>query len=121
MERDSDCKRRERYVCDLALRVMHGIQKDNCDGYAAQIAFYFLFAIFPFLLFLTTLLAYLQQPDLFRLLLRLLGRFIPGQVLALMEKNLYALVSVQQKGLLSFGVLLSLWTASNAVTALTTA
>jgi membrane protein len=102
---------------ELARRVARGVLKDNCDGYAAQIAFFFLFAMFPFLLFLTTLLAYLPVPDLFGLLLKILGRFIPGDVLSLVEENIRALVSVQQRGLLSIGVVLSLWNGSNAVIA----
>ena len=105
-------------VWELAGRVFRGVLKDNCDGYAAQIAFFFLFALFPFLLFLATLLAYLPVPDLIRVLLRILGHFVPGDVLSLVEKNLRVLVSVQQGGLLSFGVLLSLWTSSNAVIAI---
>ncbi|MFA7061860.1 MAG: YihY/virulence factor BrkB family protein, partial [Pedobacter sp.] len=106
---------------DLASRVARGILKDNCDGRAAEIAFFSLFALFPCLLSLTTLLAYLPVPDLFQVLLRIMGRFIPGDVLLLVEKNLRTLVSVQQGGLLSFGVLLSLWTASNALIAVQTA
>jgi len=108
-------------VLELAVRVAGGIQKDNCKGYAAQIAFFFLFALFPFLLSLTTLLAYLPAPGLIRMLLRIIGHFAPDDVLYLVEKNLRDLVSVHQRGLLSFGVLLSLWTASNAVIAIRTA
>ena len=106
---------------ELTCRVARGLIKDNTDGYAAQIAFNFLFALFPFLLFLTTLLAYLPVPDLFRLLLKILGHFVPGGVLALVEENLRVLVSVQQGGLLSISVLLSLWTSSNTVIAIITA
>jgi len=106
---------------ELVGRVFRGVLKDNCDGYAAQIAFFFLFALFPFLLSLTTLLAYLPVPDLLRVLLRILGHFAPGDVVSLVEKNLRALVTVQQGGLLSFGVLMSLWTSSNAVIAVQTA
>ena len=102
---------------ELARRVTRGLLNDDCDGYAAQIAYFFLFAIFPFLLFLTTLLAYLPVPDMFRLLLKILGRFIPGNVLSLVQENIRALVSVQQGGLLTIGVLLSLWNGSNAVAA----
>ncbi len=106
---------------ELAGRVARSIQKDNCDGFAAQIAFFFIFALFPFLLFLTTLLAYLPVPDMLRLLLKILGRFAPGDVLALVEDNLRSLVIVQKGGLLSISVFLSLWTASKAVTAVITA
>jgi membrane protein len=100
---------------DLTSRVVRGVLKDNCDGHAAEIAFFFLFALFPCLLSLTTLLAYLPVPDLFRVLLKIMGSFVPGDVLLMIEENLRTLVTVQQGGLLSFGILLSLWTASNAV------
>jgi len=106
---------------ELAGRVARGILKNNCGRSAAQMAFFFLFALFPFLLFLTTLLAYLPVPDLVRMLLGILGRFVPGEVLSLVEENLRDLVSEQKGGLLSIGVLLSLWTASNALTAVITA
>lgn len=106
---------------ELTGRVARSIQKDNCDGFAAQIAFFFIFALFPFLLFLTTLLAYLPVPDMLRLMLKILGRFAPGDVLALVEDNLRSLVIVQKGGLLSISVFLSLWTASKAVTAVITA
>lgn len=105
----------------LICRVARGVLKDDCDGYAAQIAFFCLFALFPCLLTLTTLLAYLPVPDLFLVLLGIMGRFLPGDVLALVEDNLHALVTVQQGGLLSIGVLLSLWTSSNAVLSVQTA
>lgn len=103
---------------ELTRRVVRGILKDNCDGYAAQIAFFFLFALFPCLLTLTTLLAYLPVPDLFRFLLKIMGRFVPGDVMYLVRENLRVLVSVQQGELLSIGVLLSLWTSSNAMIAI---
>lgn len=106
---------------ELTGRVARNIQKDNCDGFAAQIAFFLIFALFPFLLFLTTLLAYLPVPDLMRLLLKILGHFAPSNIILLVEDNLRSLVIVQKGGLLSIGVLLSLWTASKAVTTVVTA
>ena len=108
-------------IWDLVSRVARGILKDNCDGRAAETAFFSLFALFPCLLSLTTLLAYLPAPDLFQVLLRIMGRFIPAAALFLVEENIRTLVSVQQGGLLSFGVLLSLWTASNALISVQTA
>ena len=47
---------------ELARRVIHEIQEDDCLGRAAQLGYYFLFALFPFFLFLTTLLGYLPIP-----------------------------------------------------------
>src|SRR3974390_3501182 len=106
---------------ELAVRVVTGILKDKCNGYAAQIAFFFLFALFPFLLSLITLLAYLPVPGLIGMLLRIIGLFAPDDVLYLVEKNLRVLFSEHQGGLLSISIVLTLWTASNAVISIQTA
>lgn len=106
---------------DLAGRVVRGIRKDHCVGHAAEIAFFFLFALFPCLLALTSLLAYLPVVDLAQVLLNLLDNLLPNAVLSLLEKNLQTLVQVQKGGLLTLGILLALWSASNAVTAFQTA
>lgn len=108
-------------VWKLAGLVTRGILKDNCEVYAAQMAYFFLFALFPFLLFLTTLLAYLPVPNLLQVLLGTLGSFVPAEILSLMEGNLRNLVSVRQGGLLSIGAVLALLTASSGVTAVITA
>ena len=47
-------------ITELTKRVVHSVYKDNAIGQAAQLAYYFLFALFPFLLFLTTLLGFLR-------------------------------------------------------------
>jgi membrane protein len=101
---------------ELARRVMHEIQKDECLGRAAQLAYYFLFALFPFFLFLTTLLGYLPIPDLLDRLLETLGQMLPGEALQLVEDNIRQLVTGQRGGLLSFGILAALWTSSSALT-----
>ncbi len=109
------------FLRKLAVRVAHSMMKDNCDVYAAQMAFYFFFALFPCMLFMTTLLAYLPVPDLLQIVLKILGQFMPTSVLSLVEENLRALISARQGGLLSIGAFLSLWTGSSAVIAIMTA
>ena len=46
---------------------------DDCLGKAAQLSYAFLFALFPFVLFLTTLLGYLPLPNLMEEILALLA------------------------------------------------
>ena len=46
-------------VTALVKRVLSKAWADDCLGKAAQLSYAFLFALFPFLLFLTTLLGYL--------------------------------------------------------------
>jgi membrane protein len=103
---------------ELARRVIHEIQKDECLGRASQLAYYFLFALFPFFLFLTTLLGYLPIPDLLDRLLATLGQMLAGEALQLVEDNIRQLVTGRRGGLLSFGILAALWTSSSALTAI---
>ena len=105
-------------VQELVRRVVREIQQDDCLGRAAQLAYYFLFALFPFFLVLTTLLGYLPIPNLLDRLMDMLGRMLPGEALQLVQDNLHELVSGQRGGLLSFGLLAALWTSSSALTAI---
>jgi membrane protein len=105
-------------VTELGRRVMAEIQDDDCLGRAAQLAYYFLFALFPFFLFLTTLLGYLPIPNLLDRLMDMLGPMLPGEALHLVQDNIRQLVTGRRGGLLSFGILAALWTSSSALTAI---
>jgi membrane protein len=105
-------------VQELARRVVREIQQDDCLGRAAQLAYYFLFALFPFFLVLTTLLGYLPISNLLDRLMDMLGQMLPGEALQLVQDNLHELVSGERGGLLSFGLLAALWTSSSALTAI---
>jgi membrane protein len=105
-------------VKELGRRVIHETQEDDCFGRAAQLAYYFLFALFPFFLVLTTLLGYLPIPNLMDRLMEMLGQMLPGDALHLVQDNVHDLVTGQRGGLLSFGILAALWTSSSAITAI---
>ena len=105
-------------VRELARRVIHEIQDDDCFGRAAQLAYYFLFALFPFFLFLTTLLGYLPIPNLLERMMEVLAQVLPGDALRMVQENLRQLVTGERGGLLSFGILAALWTSSSALTAI---
>ena len=98
---------------ELTRRVIREIQHDDCVGRAAELAYYFLFALFPFFLFLTTLLGYLPVPNLLDRILELLAQFLPGEALTLIQDNVRQLVTDQRGGLLSFGFVAALWTSSS--------
>ena len=106
-------------VKELGQRVIHEIQQDDCLGRAAQLAYYFLFALFPFFLVLTTLLGYLPVPNLMDRLLETLAEMLPGEALQLVQDHVRELVTNRRGGLLSLGLLAALWTSSSAVTAIT--
>ena len=105
-------------ITDLATRVIKEVQEDNSLGWAAQLAYYLLFAVFPFVLFLTALMGYLPIPNLMERLLTALATLLPGEVVTLLQDNIRQLVTEQKGGLLSFGILAALWASSNAVVAI---
>ncbi len=103
----------------LAKRVWQEMSNDDIPAYAAQLAYYFLFSLFPFFIFLAALLAYIPIPDLIGQIMTMLGEFLPASVLDMVSGTVLELVTDQKSGLLSFGILLALWAASGAITAIT--
>ena len=102
----------------LTQRVFACVRKTNCVGNAAALAYYFLFSLFPFLLFLTALLAYLPMNNLLEQMIALLAQVMPGEAHQLVRHYIDGLLAQPRSGVLSFGILFALWTASNAVTAI---
>src|SRR6266511_3514529 len=97
-------------------RLIKAIHNDDCFGRAAQLAYYFFFALFPFLLFLTTLVGYIPIPNLTDRIMELLVQILPGDASHLVQDNVHEVVTVQRGGLLSFAILAALWTSSSAIT-----
>lgn len=85
-------------------------------GLSAQLAYFFLLSLFPFLMFLITLLGYLPVDN--RLILELLSEYLPQDVTMMIEQNLTQLINHRSSGLLSIGAIGTLWSASNGFNAL---
>lgn len=77
---------------------------------AAQCAYYFLLSLFPFLLFVITLLGFL--PFTSEQILHLITDLAPGATNQLIETNIRGIVDVRRSGLLSIGLLVTLWSTS---------
>ena len=105
-------------VTELGKGVWREVQDDNCTGQAAQLAFYLIFAAFPFLLFLATLLGYIPIPNLMDRIMEYLGTLLPGEAVNLVRDNVRQLITDQKGGLLSFGIATALWTSSSAFVAI---
>jgi membrane protein len=88
---------------------------------AAQLAYYFLFALFPFLFFLVTLTAYLPVQGAVQELLARASEVMPDQAMAIVQDQLDKLVTVQRPKLLTVSLLLAIWSASRGVDAIRTA
>ncbi len=105
-------------VTELARRVISEVQRDNCLTYAAALAYYFLFALFPFFMFLTALLGFLHLPNLLDQIIAMLSQVLPAQATQLVQEQLADLTAQQRGGLLSFGIIAALWTSSSAIVAI---
>ncbi len=74
---------------DLAKRVYAEVMDDDVLGRSAQLSYYFLLALFPALLFLTSLLGYLAGEDsqLRQGLFQSLSAVLPGDASQLISKT----------------------------------
>lgn len=88
------------------------MQSDDHIGRAAQFSYFILLSLFPLLIFLVSLFPYLPISE--RDLLGLVEDFAPQQSIELIETNL-AQLSQKNSTILSFGLLGTLWSASNSI------
>ena len=108
-------------VTELAKRVWSEFSDDEVSDRAAALAYYFLFALFPALLFLTALLGLLPIPDLMDRLMGYISEALPGDAASIIEKTLDEIVAGAGSGLLSIGVLGALWAGSNGMSSIMSA
>jgi membrane protein len=92
--------------------------KDNCLALAAQLAYYFFFALFPTLLFMVALASYFPLTTLIDDLFRTLGGFMPPEALQLITDQMIKISDDGQGGLLTLGVLLAVSSSSAAMVAI---
>lgn len=90
--------------------------KDDVFGTAAELSYYFLLALFPLLIFLTSLIGFL--PITHGGLVSDLERVVPPDAMKLVRETLADVVSHRSGGLLSFGLIFALWSASSGVASL---
>ncbi|RJG08076.1 YihY/virulence factor BrkB family protein [Noviherbaspirillum cavernae] len=90
---------------------------DDMMTHASALSYQVIFSIFPFVIFLVALLGFLHLPGFFDWLLQQASAIFPEQA---MEQVIGVIQQLQQPqgGLLSFGAILALWTASAGTRAL---
>lgn len=103
---------------DLGRCLWEESQKDEILGRAAQLAYYFLLALFPALLFLTALMGLFPLDQAMPELMEYLRTVLPADALSLLEKYLDNVVKGSSGDILSLGLLGALWASSSGVTAI---
>jgi membrane protein len=98
---------------ELVKRTWRETNEDNVFGRAAELAYYFLLALFPMLIFLTSLVGFL--PGAQENIIGAIGKAAPPQVMDLVRQFMHDVVENRSGGLLSLGILGTIWAASNGV------
>ena len=96
--------------------LMIGIQRVDIFGMGAQLAYFFLLSFFPLIIFLVTLLPYLnlRQEQVFEFM----ADIMPLEVYKLIERTLTDVLTHQNSGLLSISIIGTIWSASRGINAL---
>jgi membrane protein len=105
----------------LARQVWERMWAHSIDERAASLSYYFLFALFPALLFLTALLGLIPVPRMMDRLMGYARQVLPPDAASVVDRTLGEVVSGASGGLASLGVLVALWAASNGMASLMSA
>jgi membrane protein len=105
----------------FAKKLARRISDNAATDRAATLSYYFVFALFPFLFTLVTLAAYLPVKGGIDQLMARLDPLMPEAAMGIIRGQLTTLATQQRPHLLTFGLLLALWSASRGVDALRTA
>jgi membrane protein len=105
-------------IAHLGRRVWTDIGHNEIMDRSAALSYYFIFALFPTLLFLTALLALLPIPDLLDRLMAYVSDVLPGDAGGLVQKTLGQALQDADAGLLSLGAVTALWAASSGMTSI---
>ncbi|MFD1708302.1 YihY/virulence factor BrkB family protein [Siminovitchia sediminis] len=96
--------------------IVRKVLENDVTGFAAQLSYFFLLSLFPMLIFLFTLLPYtpLTQQDIFNLI----KDFAPERTYTLIKQTISGIMDNRNGGLLSIGIIATLWSASKGMNAL---
>lgn len=102
---------------DFFRRLKDKISDDDILGNAAQVAFYFSFALFPLLLFLMSLLGIIlsDKTELQAELFTILGQVMPASAFELVRTTMEEVTAHASGGKLTLGLLITLWSASAGI------
>jgi membrane protein len=100
----------------FAKRLFKRYVAHNVAANSAQIAYYWIMAFFPFLIFIITLLTYTNIPS--GILLDYIAKIVPSSLVPFIANTINQFILHRSTTLLSVGVLVTLWSGGTAVNAL---
>ena len=105
-------------LTEICEEIWEEVRAADVLGRSAQLAYYFFFALFPFLICIIASLSVLGSADRGRaLLFKLFARFLPVPAFQLISATFNEILRAGGPLKMSFGILVSLWSASMGMTA----
>lgn len=107
-------------VWQLIKRVVHAAAEDDLLDYASGLAFSFLLALFPLLLFMLALFGLFasRSSELQTSLLSYFADFLPPSAFQLLNDTTMELAKSSSGGKLTFGIVLALWFGSGGISSM---
>jgi membrane protein len=100
---------------ELARRTIKGCVEDDVLNLAAELGYYFMFALFPALLCVVAIASFFPLQHFTDDVVQMLGPVLPSAGLTIIKDQMLRLAEGKNGGLLSLGVLAALWTTAVAM------
>jgi membrane protein len=105
----------------LVKRTLRESIRDDADGLAAQLGYYFFLSLFPMLLFLIALASLFPLQHLTDETVRMLQPIAPAEVITIIKDQMLAIANSRSTALLSLGLIGAIWSSSAAMGAIVSA
>ena len=110
-------KARENKMIQFVKKMIRRYSAHNVSTTSAYMAYYWVLAFFPFIIFLISLLSYTKIPV--GVLLLYISEIVPDSLVPVIEDTIKQFILYRSTALISVGGLVTLWSAGTAVNALT--
>ncbi|MFD0051305.1 YihY/virulence factor BrkB family protein [Actinomycetes bacterium NPDC127524] len=102
-------------VISFGIELNKKVKRDRATGLASEQAYYYLLALFPLLILLLSILPYLSlEPSK---ALDFMNTFLPSETASVIHDNILEVFRKQNEGLLTFGIIGTIWSASSGMDA----
>ena len=93
------------------LTIYNDVHDEHLFVFAAGLSYYFALLLFPLLVSMASLLAYVPIPHLFEDLLSLMARIVPGDGMSLVRSIVSDVIHHKHTHFLTLGLVFTIWTA----------
>jgi membrane protein len=100
------------------ITIYNDVYDEHLFVFAAGLSYYFVLSLFPLLVSMASLLAYVPIPRLFEGLLSLMARLVPGDGMSLVRNIVSDVGSHKHTHFLTIGLAFTVWTASSGFAAI---